>query len=247
MLLRAVISILAFSVLLVSCARHRDVRELRIAVASNFKAPAAELVKRFQERTGRVVTITLGSTGKLYAQIDNGAPFDVFLAADSERPRLLEEKLQAADGSRFTYAVGKLVLWSPKKGVVDPDGKVVEGDGFSKLAIANPSLAPYGNAAEEVLRKRGLWDGLRDRIVRGENIGQAFQFVYSGNAELGFLALSQVKDKGGSIWIVPQDLYIPIEQQAVLLSEDPDARRFLEFVKSDEARKIIRENGYDTK
>ena len=245
--MRAAILFLTVSILLASCTTRQGARELRLAVASNFKAPAAALVTRFEKRSGRIVTIALGSTGKLYAQIDNGAPFDVFLAADAERPRLLEEKLQAANGTRFTYAVGKLVLWSPKEDGVDPEGAVLESGGFSRLAIANPSLAPYGKAAEEVLRKRGLWDKLRDRIVRGENIGQTYQFVYSGNAEIGFVALSQVKDKSGSFWIVPQNLYTPIEQQAVLLSGDGDARRFLEYLKSDEARSIIRNYGYDLK
>lgn len=228
-----------------SCETRPSETELRIAVASNFKAPASELVKRFQERTGRNVTITLGSTGKLYAQIRNGAPFAVFLAADAERPRLLEQEIPAAKGSRFTYAIGKLVLWSPDPELVDNEGKVLESD-FGKLALANPKLAPYGVAAEEVLRKKGVWDKVERRLVRGENIGQTFQFVSTGNAEIGFVALSQAKGKGGSLWEVPHELYTPIEQQAVLLSGDEGAREFLEFLKSEEARKLIREFGYGT-
>jgi molybdate transport system substrate-binding protein len=243
-LLGTAVFIVTLSLLFVACAPNDQNRELRIAVASNFKAPAAELVKRFQERTGRLVTITLGSTGKLYAQIDNGAPFDVFLAADEERPRLLEDKLKAAKGTRFTYAVGRLALWSPKENFVDPEGKVLESGAFTRLAIANPSLAPYGKAAEEVLRKRGLWEKISDKLVRGENIGQTFQFVSSGNAELGFVALSQVAGKGGSFWEVPQELYTPIQQQAVLLKEEEGARAFLEFLKSDEAQAIMEKYGY---
>jgi molybdate transport system substrate-binding protein len=239
--------IFAASVFLPSCGTGLSGKELRIAVASNFKAPVTELVIRFQKKTGRIVTVTPGSTGKLYAQIRNGAPFGVFLAADSERPQLLEAEVAAAKGSRFTYAVGKLVLWSGEEGFVDPKGKVLEGDRFSKLAIANPALAPYGRAAEEVLRKRGQWDKLGDRIVRGDSIGQTFQFVSTGNAELGFVAYSQTIGKGGSFWEVPQELYAPIEQQAVLLRDDGGAREFLEFLKSEEAKKIIRNYGYGTR
>ncbi|QQS43197.1 MAG: molybdate ABC transporter substrate-binding protein [Acidobacteriota bacterium] len=242
--LAALLTIIALSVS--SCGTRPSETELRIAVASNFKEPATELVKRFQERTGRNVTVTLGSTGKLYAQIRNGAPFAVFLAADAERPELLEKEIAAARGSRFTYAVGKLVLWSPDPKLVDNGGKVLESD-FGKLAIANPKLAPYGAAAEEVLRKRGLWDKVERRLVRGENIGQTFQFVSTGNAELGFVALSQAKGRIGSLWEVPKELYTPIEQQAVLLSGDEGAREFLEFLKSEEAKELIREFGYDTR
>ncbi|MCO6511391.1 MAG: molybdate ABC transporter substrate-binding protein [Aridibacter famidurans] len=236
----------AITLFVSACGTGSSGSELRIAVASNFKDPATELVKRFQERTGRNVTVTLGSTGKLYAQIRNGAPFAVFLAADAERPKLLEKEVPAARGSRFTYAVGKLVLWSPDPELVDSEGEVLEDD-FAKLAIANPKLAPYGVAAEEVLRKKGVWDKVERRLVRGENIGQTFQFVSTGNAELGFVALSQARGRAGSLWEVPKELYTPIEQQAVLLSGDEGAREFLEFLKSEEARKLIREFGYDTR
>lgn len=235
---------LAAIVIATACGPPPATRELNIAVASNFKQPAAKIVQEFQDRTGRNVIVTLGSTGKLYAQIEHGAPYDVFLAADAERPRLVEAHFSTAKGSRFTYAVGNLVLWSPTKGVVDPDGQILDQGGFSRIAIANPLLAPYGRAAEEVLKKRGLWRQLQDKLVRGENIGQTFQFVYSGNADIGFVALSQVKDSGGSMWIVPQELYSPIEQQAVLLSDDPGAREFLEYLKSKQAREIIRGYGY---
>jgi len=230
-----------------SCGGGSGSREVRIAVASNFKQPASVLVSRFQKTTESNITVTVASTGKIYAQIENGAPFDVFLAADSEAPIKLENENLAASGTRFTYAVGTLVLWSPRKEFVDPEGKVLEGGEFEKLAIANPSLAPYGRAAEEVLKRAGLWDRLQDNIVRGENVGQTYQFVDSGNAEIGFVALSQVKGKGGSYWIVPRRLYSPIEQQAVLLSDDATARGFLAYLKSDEAKKVIRDFGYEVK
>ncbi len=224
--------------------------EIRVAVASNFSGAIRALAARFEANSGDEVTLVFGSTGKHYAQIRNGAPFDAFFAADRKRPELLEEEGMALPGSRFTYAIGKVVLWSPKAGYVDPRGDVLTSGDFSYLAIANPRLAPYGRAAEEILRARGLWDDLNTRMVRGENIGQAFQFVWSGNAALGFVAASQVKSPErplqGSLWEVPQALYTPVEQQAVLLTENAVARAFLAFVKSDESRALVREFGYVT-
>jgi molybdate transport system substrate-binding protein len=194
--------------------------------------------------------LIFGSTGKHYAQIKNGAPFDAFFAADVRRPELLEKEGVALPGSRFTYAIGKLVLWSPKTGYVDPDASILERGEFHHLAIANPKLAPYGKAAQEILQALGLWDRHSGRLVRGENIGQTFQFVDSGNAEFGFVAYSQVKHPNqpikGSFWEVPQSLYTPIKQQAVLLKDKEAARVFLSFVRSDEALKIIHDYGYDT-
>ncbi|MFQ5642438.1 MAG: molybdate ABC transporter substrate-binding protein [Thiogranum sp.] len=224
--------------------------EVRLAVASNFSVAITALAKHFEEDTGNRITLIFGSTGKHYAQIINGAPFDAFLAADMERPERLEQEGAALPGSRFTYAVGKLVLWSPKAGYVDTDGAVLERGAFRHLAIANPKLAPYGRAAREVLQARGVWGALGPRTVRGENIGQAFQFVRSGNAELGFVARSQVSWPGhpvtGSWWEIPQDLYTPIRQQAVLLKENAVARAFLSFMKTDSSRALIRAFGYDT-
>lgn len=224
--------------------------EIRVAVASNFAGAIKELAARFEADSGHEVALVFGSTGKHYAQITNGAPFDAFFAADRKRPGLLEEEGIALPGSRFTYARGKVVLWSPKAGYVDSEGDVLAREDFSYLAIANPRLAPYGRAAEEILRARGLWHKLHARMVRGENIGQAFQFVRSGNAELGFVAGSQVRNMGhpvkGSLWEVPQVLYSPVEQQAVLLKENAVARAFLSFVKSDESRALVREFGYAT-
>ena len=224
--------------------------EMRIAVASNFKAAITAIARRFESETPHRVSLISGSTGKHYAQIHNGAPFDAFFAADIRRPELLEREGLALPGSRFTYALGKLVLWSPREGYVDPHGRILEDGGFRHLAIANPGFAPYGKAAGEVLLARGLWDALGGRLVRGENIGQAFQFVHSGNAELGFVAWSQLKRPGqpleGSYWEVPKALHSPIEQQAVLLKDSEAARAFLSFVRSGEGLGIIREYGYET-
>ncbi len=224
--------------------------EIRVSVASNFTEAIKSIAGRFEATTGHKVILISGSTGKQYAQIINGAPFDAFFAADTKRPKLLDKEGIALPGSRFTYAIGKVILWSPKAGFVENNIKVLEHGDFRHLAIANPKLAPYGKAAQEVLQAHRLWDAQRGRMVRGENIGQAFQFVKSGNAELGFVAYSQVKRPGhpieGSLWEVPQALYSPIEQQAVLLKESDTARAFMLFVKSDEALDIIRGFGYGT-
>ncbi len=224
--------------------------EIQVAVASNFTDAIKEIAGRFEQKSGHRIILSFGSTGKHYAQIKNGAPFEAFFAADVKRPKLLEEDGMAQTGSRFTYAVGKLVLWSPKVDTVDTTGKVLEQGDFRYLALANPKLAPYGKAAREVLESRGLWQALQGRMVRGENIGQTFQFVMSGNAELGFVAFSQIKQPGqpitGSKWEIPQALYSPIEQQAVLLKDKPSARDFLTFVRGEEALKIIQAYGYGT-
>jgi len=224
--------------------------EIRVAVASNFGNAIKGLSQSFEQKTGHKVTLIFGSTGKHYAQIKNGAPFDAFFAADSKRPELLEKEGLASPGTRFTYAIGKLILWSPKKGYVEAGGRVLEKMSYRRLAIANPKLAPYGKAAQEVLQSRELWGALKGNTVRGENIAQTFQFIQSGNVELGFVAYSQVKRPGhtitGSWWEVPQVLYTPIAQQAVLLKDKETVREFLAFVKREESLKIIRDFGYDT-
>jgi len=224
--------------------------EIYVAVASNFKNAAIQLATVFESNTNHDVILIFGSTGKHYAQIINGAPFEVFLAADIKRPELLEKEGIAAPGSRFTYAVGRLVLWSPKNGYVDANGNILESGQFRFLAIANPDLAPYGRAARQVLQGRGLWGELTSRMVRGENIAQTFQFVMSRNSEVGFVAYSQVRRPNhaveGSFWEVPQTLYTPIEQQAVLLKDSVAARSFLSFLQSDLAIQIIHDFGYDT-
>ncbi len=247
-LLLTILLILVLPLLLFSLPVRAE--ELRVAVASNFAGAMKAVVERFERRVGQPVRLLFGSTGKHYAQIHNGAPFDAFFAADTERPRRLEEEGVALPGSRFTYAVGKLVLWSPRKDFVDEEGRVLQKGAFRHLALANPRLAPYGKAAEQLLRRRGLWETLKRQIVRGENIAQTFHFVKSGNAELGFVAYSQIRAPGvpvqGSFWMPPQSLYRPIEQQAVLLRDRPVAREFVAFLGSEEARAIIRKFGYDT-
>jgi molybdate transport system substrate-binding protein len=224
--------------------------EIRVAVASNFAGAMREVAQQFEQDYGHDVKLVFGSTGKHYAQIVNGAPFDAFFAADVERPELLEKEQRIQPGSRSTYAFGSLALWSREATLVDEAGKILERGDFRRLAIANPRLAPYGRAAQQVLEGRGLWLSLQPRLVRGENIGQAFQFVASGNAELGFVALSQLiqsdRHKRGSMWRIPEDLYAPIEQQAVLLTQDPAAQAFMDFVQGEPARAIIRAHGYGT-
>lgn len=229
-------------------ASHASDRETRVAVAANFVPALRALAETFEARHGGRIGIVVGSTGKLYAQIHHGAPFDALFAADERRPTLLEKEGRARPGSRFTYAIGRLALWSPDAGRVDAAGRVLEEGRFRHLAIANPKLAPYGRAAQQVLEARGLWQTLRLRMVRGENVGQALQFVHSGNAELGFVALSQIQRPGqavtGSHWLVPEDLYAPVVQQAVLLTDNPLAADFLHFVQSTEGRDITRSFGY---
>jgi molybdate transport system substrate-binding protein len=223
--------------------------QIRVAVASNFRQAMAAAAERFEERSGHEVVLIPGSTGKHYAQIRNGAPYDAFFAADVEKPRRLEEERRIVPGSRFTYAIGELVLWSTDPDLVDPAGEVLRSGRFRHLAIANPDLAPYGAAARSLLQALGLWDTLAPRLVRGENIEQTFQFVISSNAELGFAARSQLDAPGrefaGSSWQPPRALYPPIEQQAVLLKDSPAGRAFLAFMQGEEARAIIRAYGYD--
>lgn len=222
---------------------------IRVAAASNVTGVARALAEQFEADTGHDVVLAFGATGKQYAQIRNGAPFDAFLAADVERPRRLEEEGIAVAGSRFTYARGALVLWSPESGVVDNGGRVLEEGDYRHLAVANPRLAPYGRAARQVLEERGLWDATKDRRVMGENIAQTFQFVRTGNAELGFVAASQLvtneSSEEGSSWRVPQSLHDPIDQQAVLLRDNQAARDFLAFLRSEAGRAMFREFGYE--
>ncbi len=221
---------------------------IRIAVASNFANTLRDIADTFEQQTGHSLKITPGSTGKHFAQISNGAPFDIFLAADKRRPALLEKQGLGVPGSRFTYALGRLVLWSPLPGKVDTEGNVLTHRDIKRLAIANPQLAPYGRAARDVLEARGLWKALQAKMVYGENVAQAFQFVASGNAELGFIAFSQLvrhgKSPEGSWWVVPSAYYQPIEQQALLLRETAATRAFMLFLQSPQTRADIKARGY---
>ena len=226
--------------------------EAVVAVAANFAEVAERLEKDFEGASGHALTLVVGSTGKLYAQIANGAPFDAFLSADQEAPARLEKEGRAVAGSHFTYATGRLTLWSPEPGRVGSDGAATLREGkFRRLAIANPELAPYGAAAKQALEKLGLWERLKDRIVMGETIGQAYTFVASGNAEIGFVALSSVlsprSETKGSRWDVPADLYAPIRQDAVLLARaasNPAARGFLDFLRGGKAKALMESYGY---
>lgn len=224
--------------------------ETQVAVAANFAAPVQKIAAEFEKQTGHKAVIATGATGKFYAQIVNGAPFEILLAADDETPARLEKEGHTVAGKRFTYAIGKLVLWSARPAVVDANAEVLKRGGFDHLSIANPKVAPYGAAAVETLKALGVHDALQGKLVMGENIAQTHQFVATGNALLGFVALSQVMKDGkieGSHWIVPERLYSPIRQGAVLLSKGKDnkaASAFLDFLKGKTARDIILSYGY---
>lgn len=222
---------------------------ITIAVASNFTATMNELISRFEEDTGHEVQVSYGSSGRFYAQITNGAPFDAFFSADQEKPALLEES-ELASGS-FTYAIGALALWSKSPDLQLDQGEFLRDGSFNKLSMANPRLAPYGQAAIEVLSALGLEINTREHWVQGENITQAFQFVDSENADLGFVALSQILQNGelraGSFWLIPPALYAPIRQDAVLLKR-AEAKQaaidFLNYVQSPSALSLIESYGY---
>jgi len=224
--------------------------EVQVAVAANFTAPMQKIAPLFEADTGHKARLAFGSTGRFYAQIRNGAPFDVLLAADDETPTRLEREGQG--GGRFTYAIGKLVLWSKQPTLVDDKGDVLRSGRLDKLALADPRLAPYGAAAIETMTKLGVIDALRPKFVQGENIAQTWQFVATENAQLGFVALSQVwadgKLKEGSAWLVPATLYTPIRQDAILLNRGKDkaaATALLQYLRGDKARAIIHSYGYE--
>ncbi len=223
--------------------------DLQIAVASNFLPTLRELVKVFEADSAYEVGLSPGSTGKLYAQILNGAPFDLFFAADAERPLLLEEKGVVIKGNRFSYAIGKLVLWSPRPDFIDDSGRILSTDHFRHLSIANPELAPYGLAAKELLKSLDLWEDLEPKLVRGANIAQTAQYVHSGAAELGFIALAQIQVPGktisGSHWCPPTDSYPAIRQEGVVLTNTPAAEAFMAFMQTETAKDLIRAYGYD--
>jgi molybdate transport system substrate-binding protein len=235
--------------------------EVQVAVAANFAAPMQKIAAMFEadmkNQGGHKAVLSFGSTGKFYAQIRNGAPFDVLLSADDTTPAKLEQEGQGGGGQdrRYTYAIGTLVLWSEQPGLVDAKGEVLKSGAFDKIALADPRLAPYGAAAVEALTALGLLDALKPKFVQGESIGQAHQFVATGNAALGFVALSQVwapdeqggKLKEGSVWRVPAQLHRPIRQDAILLRKGRDnaaAVALLNYLKGDKARAVIQSFGY---
>lgn len=225
--------------------------ETKVAVAANFTEAAREIASRFKAKTGHDAVLSFGSSGQFYAQIANGAPYEVFLSADAERPQKAEAEGLAVSGSRFTYARGRLVLFSRTPGLIDGKGAVLGKGGFEKLAIADPKVAPYGRAAVETLTKLKLYEALKPKIVQGASVTQALQYVQTGAAELGFVALSQVaSEKGGSRWIVPLSDHAPIEQQAVLLKTGQNreaAKAFVAFLRSADARAIIKRYGYEVR
>lgn len=250
--MKTIVKSMLFVVISILLASPVMAEEVTVAVAANFSAPMKQIAAEFEKETGHKTVLTFGASGKFYAQIKNGAPFQLFLSADDEKPiQLTKDGLTVAD-SRFTYAIGTLVLWSAKQGFVDPKGEVLSKGNYAKIAIANPKLAPYGAAAIEVLTKQGLLTTVTPKFVQGENISQTHQFVFTGNAELGFVALSQVMKDGkipaGSAWVVPGTLHSPIRQDAVLLSTGKDnaaAKALLNYLKSDKVKKIIRSYGYE--
>jgi molybdate transport system substrate-binding protein len=237
--------------LLAMMAHVANAGEVNAAVAANFTEPVKLIAEQFQKDTGHTVKFSFGSSGKFYSQIKEGAPFDVFLAADEKNPKLLEEEGLAVKDTRFVYALGKLVLWSTQPGFVDNKGAVLGKGSYNKIAYADPKLAPYGLAAQETLQKMKLWDKVQGKLVTGESIAQTYQFAATGNAEMAFIALSQITRDGkimdGSYWIVPADSYSPIKQAAVQLAAAKDkaaAQAFLKYLKGEKAQGIIRNFGY---
>jgi molybdate transport system substrate-binding protein len=225
--------------------------EVTVAVAANFTAPMQKIAKAFEQDTGHKAQLAFGSTGKFYAQIKNAAPFAVLLAADDETPARLEKEGLTIVGTRFTYAIGRLALWSKQANVVDDKGEVLRSNRFEKLAIADPKLAPYGAAAMAVIQRLGVQSNVLPKLVQGESIGQTYQFVSTENAQLGFVALSQISLDGritrGSAWVVPQNLHTPLKQDAVLLKAGKDnaaAHALLKYLQGDIAKVIIQSYGY---
>jgi len=239
--------LIALAGLLAAAAPPALAGEIQVAVAANFTAPAKDIAAAFKDKTGDEAVLSFGASGQFYAQIQQGAPYQVFLSADADRPKAAVEAGLAVGDSRFTYAIGKLVLWSRNLDVSKGD-EALKANAFAKLAIANPKSAPYGAAAVEAMTKLGAYDAILPKIVQGASIGQAFEFVDTGNADLGFVALSQLANVTvGSRWLVPQTLYAPIRQDAVLLkaaADDEPSKAFLAFLRGPQARAIIEKYGY---
>lgn len=245
-MLRRISIALAFA----ATATHAD--EVSVAVAANFSAPMRTIAAEFEKESGHKALLSFGATGKFYAQVRNGAPFEVLLAADDETPAKLEKEGLGVAGSRFTYAVGRLALWSARPGFVDDRGEVLKNGEYRHVSIANPKLAPYGAAAVEALKALGVLAAVQPKFVQAENIAQAHQFAATGNAELGFIALSQITRDGklapGSAWIVPANLHAPLRQDAVVLDKGrgkPAVEALMKFLRGDKARAAIRAYGYE--
>jgi len=238
-------------VALMGVATQVQADEVTVAVAANFTAPMQKIALAFEQDSGHKIVAAYGSTGKFYAQIKNGAPFDVMLTADDETPIKLVAESAAVAGTQFTYAIGKLVLWSAKPALVDGAGEVLKKGAFDHIALANPQLAPYGAAAVQTMKALGVWETLQPKVVTAESIAQSYQFISSGNALLGFVALSQVLKDGkieGSVWLVPAKLYRPIRQDAVILEKGrgkPAALALMKFLKGAKAKVIIKSFGYE--
>ncbi len=243
------LSNLLASLFLVAVPVHAD--EISVAVAANFTAPMKLIAAEFERDSGHKLVTSFGSTGKFYAQIKNGAPFEVLLTADDETPDKLMKEGAAVSGSAFTYAIGKLVVWSAKPGLVDGAGAVLKRGDFAHLSLAEPKLAPYGAAGVEAMKALRVYEAIQPKIVTAENITQAYQFISSGNAELGFVALSQVLKDGkidGSSWLVPANLYSPIRQDAVILEKGrgkPAVDALMKYIRGDKAKAIIKSFGYE--
>ncbi len=244
-------SLLVLSLLVIGQLPAAQADEINVAVAANFAAPMNAIASAFERDSGHKAKLAFGSSGRFYAQIKNGAPFQVFLSADDETPAKLAQEGLAELASQFTYAIGRLVLWSAKPGFVDATGNILRYGKFTKLAIANPKTAPYGKAAIETLTKLGLLATVEPKFVQGENIAQTFQFAQTGNADLAFIALSQVTKDGkaieGSAWVVPEEMHEPIRQDAILLSAgrgNAAAEALLNYLKTENAKAVIRSFGY---
>jgi len=241
------------ALLFVASATSLKAEEAIVAVAANFAAPMHKIAAAFQKETGHKLSLSFGSTGAFYAQIKNGGPFDVFLSADSSAPLKLEEEGLGVSNSRFNYAKGQLVLWSKTEGMVDLKGQALSSKDIQRIAIANPKLSPYGAASLEVLMQLGLLKELQAKLIQGDNIAQTYQFVMTQNAQMGFVALSQVFANGkiisGSAWTIPANLYKPIQQDVILLKngkDNPAAKALMLYLRSDNAKEVMKSYGYLT-
>ncbi len=248
-MIRHIIHLCAYGIFVV--AANAQAAEIKVAVASNFANTLKEIAVEFQRDTGHQLAITPGATGKFYAQISNGAPFDVFLSADDETPRKLAQEGKAIAASQFTYAIGRLALWSPSPDLVDKNADILKTDKFKYIAIANAKVAPYGQAAVQTMQKLGVLSKIEPRVVQGESIAQTFQFVSTGNAQLGFVALSQIFENGkiktGSAWIVPEEMHEQLKQDAVILQSCKNTaacQALMDYLKSEKIKKMMSSYGY---